>query len=153
MAEGLKLWVEIIYKITLIVGIFVGVGMYFFRLHKRKKQEEILVQIGKLRAEGVAIRNEGTKPIQGTELENWIKKVDDITVKIENAVNKFDPVLGEVLRILDTYPLEKLIEDAPANEYGSDQLRRRNILSEKLKRVKDMIDKYYAPKSYRSERG
>ena len=153
MNECFGFWIEIIYKITLIGGILAGLITYYWRVYKRKRQEKILSQLGELRAKGVALRNEGTKPKKGTELVKWKKEVEDITEEINNTAKIFDPVIGEILSILDTYEPKIFYGQAPDSEYGPDQLRQRDILSARLERVKDMIDKYYAPKSYSSECG
>lgn len=142
MIECIQKWIEVIYKFFLIIGIIAGAGTYYWRVYKRKKQEDLLFQLGKLRTEAVVIRNQGNVPLNGEELKKWIEEAKNINKKIISKAKEFDPVLGGFLETLDKLPREI------NKNYDANQLRLRDTLSERLKRVKDMIDKYYAPKSY-----
>jgi len=144
MSEYLKFWEEIVYKIILIIGLAAGGCTFFYRLRKRKQQEKILSQLAELRKEAVGIRNQGEELLSGDELKNWLEDVKIINKKIIKKTKEFDPVLGGFLETLDKLPRTF------HKGFDPEQERDRDVLSERLIRVKEIIDKYYAPKSYTS---
>ena len=108
MIDWCKVW-EIVFAAAFAIALSTAVGLllnYIFRVRQYRKQEGILLELAKLRSEGVAIRNRGLEEeLQGDALNSWIEEMQKWEGRLYDKAGEFSPVEEERLRTLDLVPV------------------------------------------------
>ena len=142
-------WLQVLFYVAiglLLVSIFFLLVLYSSASDKRKQTareqtEAILLELAMMRRDAVALRNEGEKKeLEGTALNSWVEKVREYQERMIDKAREFSPVEGAQLATLDrvqvlTYPHIK----------NPQQIRTLQNLSERIKRLDNLLDKHQPP--------
>ena len=128
--------------VDLVIG---GIGAYVvYQIQKRrdKRKGAILLELSRMRREGVVLRNEGHKEMERMESDDWVSRVQEFDQALIDKAKELSPAEGEKLAILDRVPVMQF--SPGVNKYPLYRQKMQNF-SERLRRLELLLDKYLTP--------
>jgi len=114
---------------------------------KRQKRDAILIEIAKMREEGVAIRNLGcSQDLEGAAFNDWETRMVGIDDAIVAKVKELDPIEGEFLDTRGEIPLDILPIECRGRK--GRQLQTLINATFTMIRAKEIADKHHTPRNY-----
>ncbi len=129
------IWV-ILFLTLMIIFIFEGAFRYISQVFEKPE----LVELNRLRAEGVQLRNEGFVLLSENSVERWIDKFLHWEEKVINAVTKISPSKAGLIKTLDKW----VPQQGYPNAYNARHQKFLEIFDEKLKRLGNCISEMSA---------
>jgi len=127
---------------TVGLGTIIGLLALLVRWLLYKKQEGLLLELAKLRTEGVGLRNDGLGAnLRGRTFNAWNAEIGNWKKKLIDTARRFSPIEAERLDTLDW--MEAIKFPSVTNK------RQEHILqdtSETLKRLERLLEEKYRPK-------
>jgi len=146
--------VLILYRVFVpLGGVFTGLGFMFLvslvvapykqrdearaRLTDKDDAEDILNELGKLRAEGVRLRNEARHEIEDEkQLQRWKVQESLWENKLIDAVRKLSPVDASFIETINEFAMKE------NHKSIGDLTLQTGIINERLKRLEDFMRRY-----------
>jgi hypothetical protein len=128
----------VLYTLTIFVLLFPVVLLANVIIAKNAQEHPSLLQLGKLRSEGVDLRNKGMGLQTAARVKRWHKQYDQWDVQMLSELAKISPGKAAWLKTLD-----KFIWTDPREGFVNDEHHRIiNVFNEKLRRLDGILKSY-----------